>query len=96
MKRQNKFLNTTEVAMLLHRANRTIQHWGQQWENMARASEDPLLPSSPANGLRRSGACAGRALYEQRDVNEYVDNAVREALGQSLQNWRKESSHEFN
>lgn len=94
MTETTQLLTTTETAAVLHRACRTIQAWGAEWERTARASGSPSLPSSPANGLRRSGAEAGRALYDRRDIEEYLENAVRQVLGQPLQNWRKEASNE--
>jgi hypothetical protein len=61
----------------------------------ARQADDPRLPSSPSNGLRRSGAESGRALYDRRDINEHVDNAILEVLGLPIQNWRKEAGREI-
>ncbi len=90
MNQTSRLLTTTEIAALLHRAERTIQTWGLKWEQAAREMGDPYIPSSPAKGLRRSGASTGRAMHDQRDVDEYVENAVREVIGQPLQNWRKE------
>jgi hypothetical protein len=94
MTETSRILNTGKTAALIHRACRTIQAWGAQWERVARASGNPNLPSSPATGLRRTGAEAGRALYDRRDIEEYLENAVREVLGQPLQNWRKEAGDE--
>lgn len=88
-----RLLNTAEAAAFLHRTRRTIQAWGAQWERAARAARNPNLPSSPAIGLRRSGADAGRALYDRRDIDEYVENSVREVLGQAPLNWRKDNDH---
>jgi hypothetical protein len=89
----SRLLNTAETAAFFHRALRTIQAWGAQWERTARACGNSNLPSSPAIGLRRSGADAGRALYDQRDIDEYVENSVREVLGQAPLNWRKDNDH---
>jgi len=94
MQDKEKLLTTGETGALLHRANRTIQSWGLSWERAARASGNSNLPSSPAIGLRRSGADAGRALYDQRDIDEYVENSVREVVGQAPLNWRKDNDHE--
>jgi hypothetical protein len=94
MQDNQELLTTSETAKLLHRAERTIQSWGLSWERTARAAKNPNLPSSPAIGLRRSGADAGRALYDRRDIDEYVENSIREVLGQPLSNWRKETNRE--
>jgi hypothetical protein len=90
MQGQIELLTTHETAALLHRANRTIQSWGLSWERAARAEKNPDLPSAPAIGLRRSGAIAGRSVHDLRDIDEYLENSIRETLGQPLLNWRKE------
>lgn len=96
MQGQIELLTTHETATLLHRASRTIQSWGLSWEREAREENNPILPSSPANGLRRSGAAAGRSLHDRRDIDEYLENSIREGLGQPLLNWRKEVNNGLN
>lgn len=85
-----KLLPALEAATYLMCALRTIQHWGQQWEANARRVGDPLMPSSPGNGLRRSWAHMNKSAYDPRDLDEYHENGLRERIGQPLVSWRRE------
>ena len=78
---KQQLLTATEVSRSLRIAIRTVQAKGQRWLETARRATDPNLPSSPSNGLKPIPVCATRYLYAPRDVEEYIHNATREALG---------------
>lgn len=88
--KDQRLLPAWEAAAYLMCALRTIQHRGQLWERNARRVGDPLMPSSPGNGLRRSWAHMNKSAYDPRDLDEYHENGLRERIGQPLVCWRRE------
>lgn len=89
-----KYLKAAEVAEMIRVSARTVQLRGQLWLMCAEKAADPALPSSPWNGIRPLPTSAKRSLYDLLDVEEYLENSVREAAGFPLVNRLKEASHE--
>jgi len=81
-------LTARGVGEILHLAERTIQDRGQTWMRTASEHADANLSSSNRNGLRPVPVAARRHLYDLRDVEEYAENATREAVGAPLISWR--------
>ncbi len=88
--KDQQFFPAWQAAAHLRCATRTIQHRGQQWERNARTTGDPYLPSSPKNGLRRSWYKVNESAYSFEDLAEFIENSVRERIGQPLVSWRRE------
>lgn len=88
-----KMLSASEAAEILSLSERSIQHQGKTWEESARRTGNANLPSSPKNGLRRVRLRDRVHRYHPRDLEEFVENAVRETLDQPLATWRKEAAY---
>jgi hypothetical protein len=88
-----KLLSASEAAKFLGLSERSIQYQGKTWEESARRAGTANLPSSPKNGLRRVRLRARVHRYHPRDLEEFVENAVRETLDQPLGTWRKETAY---
>lgn len=84
-----KLLTAKEAGAVLHLAERTIQERGAIWMRKATANSDADLRSSPKNGLRPIPVGNHRRCYDARDVDEYKENATREAVGAPLVTWRQ-------
>lgn len=93
MKLPYKLLRKKEVCKLLEYAARTIDEWSSRHDRARQAAGNPLLPSSPRNGLysvRLGGAAAPNSSrrWDERDILEMLENASREDAGMALLNWR--------
>lgn len=84
-----RLLTAEEAGEFLHLSGRTIQDYGRTWMLSAAQHSDGELPSSNINGLRPTLVGKRRRLYDARDVDEYKENATREAVGAPLVTWRR-------
>jgi len=86
---QPRLLTAEEAGEILHLSERTIQDYGRTWMLNAAKQSDGDLPSSCTNGLRPTLVGKRRRRYDARDVDEYEENATREAVGAPLIAWRR-------
>lgn len=84
-----RLLTAAEAGDVLRLAERTVQERGSKWMEKASERCDAELPSSPKNGLRSIPVGKHRRCYDGRDMDEYQENATREAVGAPLIAWRQ-------
>lgn len=84
-----RLLTAEEAGEILHLSERTIQEYGRTWMMNATTQSDGELSSSYTNGLRPTLVGKRRRRYDPRDVDEYKENATREAVGVPTVTWRK-------
>lgn len=87
--REPRLLTAEEAGVILHLSERTIQDYGRTWMLNAEKQTDGELPSSCINGLRPTVVGKRRRCYDVRDLEEYRENATREAVGAPLVTWRQ-------
>lgn len=85
-------LRKREVCAVISVCSRTVDNYVKRYELRRKETGDFTLPSSPNNGLLAVGIGSTHRRFDQRDVQEYLDNSTLEALNLPLKNWRKKSA----